>query len=184
MTTEGRSLGHSGQAAGFMWLPRLAVSPIRALKTRFSAHYILAAQSMKCSSRFHNVPKVPLIQNQSFGWLQMGWTVDAKTFPQFREGFDCLTLCELNTVVIDSFLSHLKILWRHHVDKPVSAQPTARNDPVILKLQNFYLGNVTLRRLTRSAFLSQYSHQCCVCFPSSLACCTHHLHFPWLTSVY
>lgn len=61
----------------------------------------------------------------------MGWTVDANTFPQFSEELDCLTLCGLNTVVIDEFLSHLKILWGHHADKPVSAQTTARNDTVI-----------------------------------------------------
>lgn len=38
----------------------------------------------------------------------MGQTVGAKTIPQVKEVFDCLTLSGLNTVVMDSFLSHLK----------------------------------------------------------------------------
>jgi hypothetical protein len=78
-----------------------------------------------------------------------------KTILQFNEGLDHLTLCGLNIVVMNQFLSYLKMLLKYHADKPVLAQAldSSRQKCIIpLRFRSFYLGNLINRRLGKFYF--------------------------------
>lgn len=92
-------------------------------------------------------------------------------------------LGRLNSVVIDKFLSHLKVLG-HQADKRVLflVQATARNGTGTLRFKHFYLISETWPLEDYARFPFPHSLFGVLCWPAPLL--TSICIYSWLTSVY